>query len=609
MLELFRKNRKAIILFFVSADIILISLSVFLAFFLRFDYAIPEESINPLGQAVVLSLLFYVPVFYFFGLYSFSWSYVSTKELVSLFVSAALSFLFVSAAIFFSSSYFRFKGFPRSTLFISFFLIVLLCGAIRIAKRVYLQLIAGRGAERTEKTLIIGAGDAGEQILRSMQGSSGFYEPIGFVDDSPAKKGVSIHGLRVLGRIKDIPRLGLKDVTVIVALPSAGEEAIKRAVEFSRKAGIKKIKILPSLSELVNEQVSLSDIRDFKIEDLLQRNPVLCDVSSVREFLRNKTVLITGAAGSIGSELSRQAAGFGPLKLLLLDQDETGIFNIEKQVKGHGFENVVSFVADIRDKDKINYVFSRHSPDIVFHAAAYKHVPLMESEPEEAVKNNIFGTQVLIKSALRNNVDKFIFISTDKAVKPTSVMGASKRIGEMICQVENQLGRTKFISVRFGNVLGSRGSVIPVFGEQIKKGRSLQVTHEDMKRYFMVIPEAVSLVLQAGQMGRGGEVFVLNMGNPVRILDLAKAVIRFSGLEPDKDIPIVFTGPRPGEKMSEELLGEKEEKAENSSQNIFTAISPLPEREKIENVLSLLEQSVAENKKEEIKKILTDAAN
>jgi len=328
---------------------------------------------------------------------------------------------------------------------------------------------------------------------------------------------------------------------------------------------------------------------------------VFCSANELKNLINGRVILITGAAGSIGSEISRQAAGLEPSILLLLDQDETGMFNIEKELQGsHPNLKIVSIVADIQDKGKINQVFFKWQPKIVFHAAAYKHVPLMEKEPEEAVKNNIFGTRIVAQAALSNNAEKFVFISTDKAVNPSSVMGAAKRVGEMICQNLNKQAKTKFISVRFGNVLGSRGSVIPVFQEQIKKGAPIQVTHENMERFFMIIPEAVNLVFQAAKLGSGGEIFVLNMGDPIRILDLAKELIRLSGLEPDKDIPIIFTSPRPGEKFSENILTAEEGSTATENDRIFVAKSMPADESVLYNGLGKLEILVQNNSKQEI---------
>lgn len=561
-------------LIFLIADILLISLAVWLAFLLRFDGEIPSQYLEQgiLIRMIFLALIFSLPIFYYLDLYSFSWSYVSTNELISLVKAVTLSFCFLVISFFILKS---FHGFPRSTLFISYFLIFIFCGGIRFSKRVYTQISKKRKTKQVkERTLIVGAGDAGEQILRSILSSSSSYLVLGFVDDSSIKQGVMIHGFKVLGKINNISKI-IKENQIeqmIIALPSVGSQTIKNAVVMGRKAGLKKIKVVPPIAEIINGEVSIRNLREIQVEDLLGREQVLLDTKSIEDFIYNKVILVTGAAGSIGSELSKQIAKFKPSLLLLLDQDETGIFNISNNISKK-FMNlrIESLIADIRDKEKINQVFKEFKPNIVFHAAAYKHVPLMEKHADEAVKNNIFGTKIVAEAALTYGAEKLIFISTDKSVNPSSVMGATKRVGEMICQSLNQRNSTKFISVRFGNVLNSRGSVIPVFREQIKKGGPVEVTHSEMKRYIMLTSEAVLLVMQAGSMGQGGEVFVLDMGKPINILDLAKELIRLSGFEPDKDIPIVFTGPRPGEKFFEEILTAEEGTIATQNKNIFMA--------------------------------------
>jgi FlaA1/EpsC-like NDP-sugar epimerase len=599
--QLSRKGKTPRLIFFLVSDIIAIGIAVWLSFILRFDGEVPSFYAPFIKRVIILAVVFLIPIFYFQRLYSFSWSYVSTSELVSLFKAVSLGFLFLAVALYLSKDFPFFKGFPRSTLAVSYFLVFILCGGVRFSKRIYRQFAKKKMGQKKEKTLIVGAGDAGEQLLRSILNSENPYSPVGFIDDNPAKQGVIIHGLKVLGKIKDIPKIVKKQEVeeLIIALPSVGSEAIKNAVEMGRKAGLKKIKIIPPISEII-DGVSIRSIRDIQVDDLLGRRPVLLDMKSIENFIQNKTVLITGAAGSIGSELSRQVAKFRPSLLLLLDQDETGIFNITEELKerfsGLKFNNLI---ADIQNGEKINRIFAEYKPDIVFHAAAYKHVPLMEEHPEEAVKNNILGLKNIAEASLKSGAEKFIFISTDKAVNPTSIMGATKRIGEMVCQVSNQKNHTRFISVRFGNVLDSRGSVVPVFREQIKRGGPIKITHPEMKRYFMVTSEAVLLVMQAGALGEGGEVFVLNMGEPVKILDLAKEMIRLSGLEPDKDIPIVFTQPRPGEKFFEEILTAEEGTVATQNQNIFRAkLSAIDERKLEEGLAKLKEAAVRNNRKE-----------
>lgn len=606
--KIFNISKGKKLVFFAVSDIILIALSVWLAFILRFEGQIPAQYSAIIERVIFLLILFILPVFYFSGLYSFSWSYVSINELLSLIKAATISFIFLAVAVYFSKDFPSFLGFPRSTFFISYFLVVIFCGALRFGKRAFFEIFKKRG-EKQRRVLIVGAGDAGEQIARGVLAQKNYYFPVGFVDDNKAKQGIAIHGIRVLGEIKDIPKLvGKNNVEeIIIALPSAGSSAIKRAVELGRVAKIKNIKIAPSLAEIIDGKISLRDLRNVQPEDLLGREPISLSRDLIENFIKNKVVLITGAAGSIGSELSRQTAKFKPSLLLILDREETGIFNISQELNDNFPDlSIKYFVVDIRDKNKIERILEKFSPDIIFHAAAYKHVPLMEENPDEAVKNNIFGTKIIAEAALKYGVDSFILISTDKAVNPVSIMGATKRAGEMICQALNQKGGTKFISVRFGNVLDSRGSVIPIFREQIKKGGPVEVTHNDMQRYFMLISEAVLLVMEAGAMGEGGEVFVLDMGKPIKILDLAREMIKFSGLEPDKDIPIIFTEPRPGEKFFEEFLTAEEGTIATQNQKIFMAKLSSVKRKKLEGKLGQLKSAAESGDKNKIIEILKD---
>jgi len=575
MSNLFKKTTLSKNIFFVAADVFFIAISIWLAFLLRFDWHIPAQYFPFIYRMIVLAVIFTIPVFYFKNLYSFSWAYVSTIEAVSLFIATVISSVFLSIAIFISHYFPHFVNFPRSTIFVSYIFIFIFCGGIRISKRIYLSIFKDKDGLKKEKILIVGAGDAGEQILRSILSlRNNPYELIGFVDDDSIKQGIAIHGLKVLGKISDIPELVKKNQIqqLIIALPAAGLKAIKQAVEFGRKAGLKKIKIAPPLSEIIDGKVSFKNLKVVEIEDLLGREEINLDTRQIKSFIENKSILITGAAGSIGSELSRQISKFNPKILLLIDQDETGIFNISKELeKKFPSLKIISKIVDIRDEEKLKEIFEEFSPKIIFHAAAYKHVPLMEENYDEAIKNNIFGTELLAKISLEHDVEKFVFISTDKAVNPTSIMGATKRISEMVCQAYNQENKTKFISVRFGNVLNSRGSVIPIFREQIMRGGPVEVTHPEMKRYFMLTSEACLLVMQASAMGQGGEVFVLDMGKPVKILDLAREMIKLSGFEPDRDIAIVFTGVRPGEKLFEEILTAEEGTIATKNQKIFMA--------------------------------------
>ncbi len=608
-LRIIKRTAKTRTLFFLICDMLFIVATFYFAFLLRFEGQIPTQYFEgSIQAAIILALVFCVPIFYFSKLYHFTWAYVSTQELITLFKAVSLSFLVLGASLFVLRDFNVLSGFPRSVLLISYFLVFLSTSLIRFSKRIYLQIFSRTNGEGKERTIIVGAGDAGEQILRSiLNAKESSYLPLGFIDDSPAKQGVIIHGLKVFGKIQDIPNI-IKNETVdglIIALPSVGASVIKEAVELARQAGIKKIKIAPSLSEIIDGRITVGMLREVEVQDLLGREEFSLDQNSIENFIKGKKVLITGAAGSIGSELCRQVAKFGPSQLFLLDQDETGIFNISEELKDR-FQNlkIISLVMDIVDKIKIDQIFHDLRPEIVFHAAAYKHVPLMESEPEEAVKNNVFGTKILVEAAIKEGVEKFIFISTDKAINPASIMGATKRIGEMICQTFSN--GSKFVSVRFGNVLDSRGSVIPIFREKIKKREAIEITHPEMKRYFMTTPEACLLVLQAGAMGQGGEVFVLDMGKPIKIIDLAKELIRLSGLEPDKDIPIVFTKPRPGEKFFEEILSAEEGVLATKNKKIFISRLSQVDRQKLADNLEKLKEAAQGLEREKIIKILKE---
>ncbi len=611
-LRIIKRTAKTRTLFFLICDMLFIVATFYFAFLLRFEGQIPTQYFEgSIQAAIILALVFCVPIFYFSKLYHFTWAYVSTQELITLFKGVSLSFLVLGASLFVLRDFNVLSGFPRSVLLISYFLVFVSTSLIRFSKRIYLNVASARGEiKKGKRTLIVGAGDAGEQILRSIQtGKQNIYQPVGFVDDNQMKQNVSIHGLKVLGKINDIFEISKgEDIEeMIIALPLAGSKTIKKAVELGRGAGIKSIKILPSIAELIDGKASIGSVRKVEVEDLLGREPVSLDMDKIENFIKNKTVLITGAAGSIGSELSRQVAKFKPSKIVFLDQDETETFYISGELrKKYPSLQIETMVSDICNKEKMRSVFSSHKPDVVFHAAAYKHVPLMEEQPDEAVRNNVFGLQVVAEMALENRTEKFIFISTDKAINPTSVMGTTKRIGEKICQAMNQKNGTKFISVRFGNVLGSRGSVIPIFKKQIEQGGPVEVTHPDMKRFFMITSEACLLVMQAAEMGKGGEVFVLDMGEPVKILDLAKEMIRLSGFEPDKDIPIVFSGIRPGEKMFEEILTSEEGTLATKNEKIFVAkLSSVDER-KLNLGLGKLKNMMYNSNSAQIKQVLKE---
>jgi len=590
-------------------DVALIALALYLSFLIRFEGEIPSRWLEGLGVFLAVALGVKIPIFYLFGLYRMSWAYVSFNELANVFKAVSAGSLLLGTIYFLAQEELGWN-FPRSILILDYFLTLFLIGGWRSAKRIYLGLFRIPTRKEGQRVLIVGAGDAGEQIVRAMlKERRSKYLPVGFVDDDQAKRGLTIHGVRVLGSRAEIPQIVEKYEIeeLLIAIPSLPSRVIRDTVELGRRAGLKRIKVLPGFHELVTGRVGLSDIREVRLEDLLGREPVEIEVHKIERYLKGKVVLVTGAAGSIGSELCRQISKFAPQKLLALDQDETGLFHIQRELQDRSHEELQVVIADIRDKEKIKRVFKYDRPQVVFHAAAYKHVSLMEDHPDEAVKNNVFGTLTVAEAAHQWGAEKFVLISTDKAVNPTSVMGATKRLAEMIVQSLDGSGGTRYVAVRFGNVLGSRGSVIPLFQEQIKRGGPVTVTAEEMERYFMMASEAVLLVLQAGAMGQGGEVFILDMGEPIKIVELARELIRLSGYEPDHDIPIVYTGLRPGEKLSEELLTAEEGTAATQHQQIYIARpGNLPNEGRLHKYLCKLEELSTRGEKEAIISLLCE---
>ncbi|MGQ9860252.1 MAG: SDR family NAD(P)-dependent oxidoreductase [Thermodesulfobacteriota bacterium] len=537
---------------------------------------IPEQYFPGFYYALATALVIKLSVLAVVGTYNFSWGLFGLREAIQLGSAILASCAVFGGLMMWLRHWPPFAGFPRSVLLIDFVLTISLLAGLRISKRVAKEVILRRNGNkgRKKKILIVGAGEAGVQVCKEMfHHPKSEYKPVGFIDDDPAKKGLSIQGVSVIGGREKIPEVleAVEVDDILIAIPSAGSKEIRRIVETIRKSGWKSdVKILPGLLSLFNGKVSITDIEDIQIEDLLGRGKIEVDFGMIRPFVQGKRILITGAGGSIGSELVRTSLRFGPERVVAVDIDETELFNLE-QVIGTSNSMFVKVIADIRDEKKISSLFEEVRPQIVIHSAAYKHVPLLEEFPEEAVKTNIHGTKILAEQALAQKVEKFVNISTDKAINPTSVMGASKRAGEEMLRVMNSRGKTKFISVRFGNVLGSRGSVIPLFKQQLKRGGPVTVTHPEMKRYFMAVSEAVLLVLAAAAMGEGGESFVLDMGEPIKIDDLARDMIRLTGKEPDVDIRIVYTGVRPGEKLVEELLGGEEGSETTAVRKIFRA--------------------------------------
>ena len=559
---------KFITLALMLVDAALVMLAPCLALLVRLEGAGNDYYFAIILHYLPVAIFIRLSVFYAFGLYHRLWRYASINELLAISGAVTVSSIFLTVYLLLADS-----GLPKSLYLLSWFFNILLIGSSRLFIRIIHQLRQVPHNQRV-KVLIVGAGDAGAMLAREI--NHRYYETkelVGFVDDDPYKRDKLLFGARVLGSSEDIRKITQNQAIkeIIIAMPSVKGTVLRRIIKICQATGCS-IQKVPGLFELLDGKVTVQQLRNVDIEDLLQRDPVKLDMPQIKTRLANKRVLVTGAGGSIGSELCRQIAQMTPASLSLLGKGENSIYEIERELRGKYPElSIEPIIADVRDRQRIDSIFSRVKPQIVFHAAAHKHVPLMERQPEEAVRNNIFGTQAVAEAADRYNSETFIMISTDKAVNPTSIMGTTKRVAEMIIQSLNNLSPTKFAAVRFGNVLGSRGSVVPLFKKQIAAGGPLTITHPDMRRYFMTIPEASQLVLQALTQAQGGEVFVLDMGQPVKILDMAQELIRLSGLEPYRDILIKFTGLRPGEKLFEELLTAEEGTNATKHAKIFKA--------------------------------------
>jgi len=547
--------------FVLIGDIALVIISVLGSFALRLDVVELPFYFPAAVLMCVVALAIKIPTYYFFGLYRRLWIYASTGELRLITAAVTTASVLTSGVmLLLISAGMVLPGMPRSALGIDWLLSLILIGGSRFALRILAeQTPASRLNGKTKRTIIIGAGDAGALVARELQRSSQLnLVPVGFLDDDPAKQKHVIHGVTVIGKVDNLPlvidRFGINEV--IIAIPSAPGGLVRMVNDVCRLKGIPS-RTMPGIYELIGGKVNVSRLREVDITDLLRREPIRVNDEAVGAALEGKRVLVTGAGGSIGRELCRQIARREPSELVLLGHGENSIFEILLELE-YDYPDLTlhPVIADIRNQERLTQIFKQHQPQIVFHAAAHKHVPLMEINVVEAVTNNVMGTSNVVQTALAQNIERFVLISTDKAVRPSSVYGATKRLAEMIVlDTANQTQRA-FTVVRFGNVLGSRGSIIPKFKNQIANGGPVTITHPDMYRFFMTIPEAVYLVLQAASMENGGETFVLNMGEPVRILDLAEDLIRLSGLEPHREIEIAYTGIRPGEKLTEELWDE-----------------------------------------------------
>ena len=560
---------------FISVDFILIPISLIGAFLLRFDFMIPSTVFGLLKHYIPILLFTKLTSFAAFGLYRGMWRYTSISDLINIIKASAMGTL-LAIAVF--ALLHGLAGFPKTVLFIDFTLCTIFLCLSRASVRIYFS-----NSNRTDKSsfmtsaiksrkkiIFIGAGNSTEKIIREIRDNSDMkYIVVGIVDDDKLKIGATIHGIPILGRINTLSNIEIPFDEIVICIPTATNEEMRRIVAIC-KSTEKPYRTVPTFSELIDGKVSMKSVREVSMVDLLGRKEIVLDRYAISSYLYGKKVLVTGAGGSIGSELVRNCLTFDPDLLILLDQSEHNLFNIERECRESS--HPVSFqpiLGDIRDQTFLERVFSSFRPDVVFHAAAYKHVPMQEEHPWEAILTNIQGTHNLINVSEDYNVNRFVLVSTDKAVNPTNIMGATKRVAEKLIQSKSVDSKVKYMAVRFGNVIGSSGSVIPTFQEQIRNGGPITLTDPAMERYFMSISEAAQLILQTGAMGTGGEIYVLDMGKPVNIKDIAYELIRLSGLEPEKDISIEYIGSRPGEKMFEELKTKEENIVETNHEKIM----------------------------------------
>ena len=564
--------RKYRVLMLVILDVILINLSYMFAFFVKYNTMIPNELKPKFFVNMIVVTGVYLICFKFAKLYESLWTIAGIDEFLFGVIGCVSGFI-INEII---SMIINNRVSLLMNLVAGIFILIFVLG-FRMYLRIYRRLVLFFNEKtsiggRSRRVLIVGAGSAGLMAIREMRRRFDMgYIPVALVDDNSYKIGNSLCGVKVLGDRKDINKIVIdKGINLIlIAIPSLNGNEKKELIRVCQKAKVK-VKIMPGLYEMINEDFKIHKIRDVDVRDLLGRDEIKLNYQNISEYIENKTILVTGGGGSIGSELCRQIAKFKPKKLLILDIYENNAYDLQNELKRKFPKlNQVALIASVRDKNRLNSIFKKYKPDVIFHAAAHKHVPLMEFNPTEAIKNNVFGTYNVAQCAKNYNVGKFVLISTDKAVNPTNIMGATKRICEMIIQAFNVKSQTEFVAVRFGNVLGSNGSVIPLFKQQIEDGGPVTVTHKEITRYFMLIPEAAQLVIQAGAYAKGGEIFVLDMGSSVKIYDLAKDLIKLSGLEPEKDIAIKVIGLRPGEKLYEELLMAEEGLKKTEHNKIF----------------------------------------
>ena len=581
----------------LAADACLIAIAWYLAFQLRFDFEVKPYYETMLSETILIVVAIKLLVFVLFGFYNRWWRYVSTRDIWRAALGVVVASVLAANAIYFGYPVEKLR-LPRGVALIDPLILLALVTGTRLLARTLIERPKGGIVARGKEVIVVGAGDAGQLVLKEMQRSKTLgYTPIGLVDDDPRKKNLRVHGVRVLGTTDDLRHI-LRDHRpdeLLIAIPSASGEARRRVVEVASDENVP-VKTLPGLYELISGDVDLAgQIRPVQVEDVLGREPVEVDLEQVATYLRDETVLVTGAGGSIGAEFCRQIARLGPARLILVDSAETPLFEIERELVGdRAFAPGIPVLADVTNRKKLRHVFERYRPGIVFHAAAYKHVHLMEANPLESVRTNVLGTKAVADVAVEFGAKRFVLISTDKAARPRNVYGQCKALCEWIVEAYGHRSDvpTRFVAVRFGNVLGSSGSVISIFRRQIEKGGPVPVTHPEMTRFFMTIPEAVALVIQAGAIGGRGQIFVLDMGEPVSILELARNMIRLSGKEPETEVPIEFIGVRAGEKLHEELWNEDEQVSGTEHPKISRATKQPIDAEWLDDELRELERLV-----------------
>ncbi|MGO9021545.1 MAG: polysaccharide biosynthesis protein [Syntrophobacteraceae bacterium] len=578
MLSQIRNPRFYIIVFADAASFVL---AIFAAYLLRFEFVLTARHLNEITRIIFWLIPLRLCIFYAFGLYKGMWRYFSLHDVWFLALATSLSSLLTVDIVFYV---YLFEGFSRSVFFLDAIVTFIITGGYRVLIRALYRFNFDSishpitrfarhiKTKAPKRVLIIGAGSSGEKILREIFDNPTIdYKVVGFLDDHPGKVGRALHGVPVLGPVDILPNIAdqYKLDQVIISIPSATGPEMRRIVDICKSCGVS-FKTLPAIGQILNDKVSIRALRDVNYEDLLGRHPVRLDATGIRGYLCGQKIMVTGAGGSIGSELCRQLIRFDPERIILVDAGESNLYSIQMELRHElNFDSFHTILATVQNQRLMEQVFRNYCPDVVFHAAAYKHVPLLETNPWEAVFNNVLGSRVVMQLAQKYKADRFVLVSTDKAVRPANVMGTSKRLAELILQ-SMQNGCTRFMAVRFGNVLASCGSVVPLFRNQIEHGGPVTVTHPEMTRYFMTIPEAAQLILQAGALGAGGEIFVLQMGTPVRVADMAADLIRLYGKEPGRDIEVIFTGLRPGEKLYEELITEGEDVTRTSHEKIMT---------------------------------------